>query len=420
MRPFDTRRWAGVAAVALVATGVGVLAEQPAAVLAGVVGIAYAAAARVGEAPAPSVDVRRTLSDPTPEPDDEVEVTVVVENAGETLYDLRLVDGVPPGLEVIGGSPRHATALGDGDSTSFSYTVRAARGAHEWGPVRAITRNLSGSWERESRKDVATVLRCTPSLDAGTELPLRGLTSRISGRVGTDLGGPGVEFHSERSYRHGDPAKRIDWKRLARTGDLATMEFRQERAASVVLLVDAREEAYLAPEPGSEHAVERGVDAAGRALTALLSGGDRVGVAALSPTECWLSPGTGRAHRRRAMELLADSPALAPTPPGDGFYVRPAYRRLRKRLPDHAQVILFSPACDDGLARLARRFDAYGHPVTLVSPDPTATGSAGATLATIERRNRLSRLRGAGIRVIDWGDEPLATAIAGARRGWRR
>jgi len=132
MRPFDTNRWTGIAAVALLGVGVGVLFERPAPVLAGVVGVAYAAAARAGEASGVEATVERTLSDGFPEPDDEVEVTVTVRNEGSALVDVRFVDGVPPGLEVVGGSPRHATALRRGEAASFSYTVRAARGEPEW------------------------------------------------------------------------------------------------------------------------------------------------------------------------------------------------------------------------------------------------------------------------------------------------
>lgn len=274
--------------------------------------------------------------------------------------------------------------------------------------------------ERESRHETETTLICIPELTTGAALPLRGLTTQYTGRIGTDLGGTGVEFHSERQYRSGDPARRIDWNRLARTGQLATKEFRQERAATVVLLVDARKEAYRAADEGGENAVERSVDAAGHAATALLESGDQVGLAALSPTDCWLPPGAGRDHRQRIRNLLAENPAFGSTPPDETLYPRSAFRVLRRRLPADAQVLLFSPACDDTITRLARRFDAYGHLVTLVSPDPTTDETAGMVLAAIERQNRLSQLRRSGIRVVDWGEDSLASAVADARQGWLR
>lgn len=421
MSAFDTGRWTGIGAITLLTTGLAVLFQRPALLLVGVVGVAYAAYARAGEAPDPALVVERTLSDPTPDVDDEVTVTVRVRNAGDaTLADLRLVDGVPPALAVTDGSPRLGTAIRPGKRATLRYAVTATRGEHEWEPIRVVTRNASGSRERavEVGPESATVLRCTPTLSATADLPLRGLTTQYVGRVSTSVGGTGLEFHSVRRYRAGDPRSRIDWNRFARTGELSTLQFREERAATVVLLVDARREAYVGPGEDAQNAVERGVDAAGRAFTALLDSGDRVGVAAFAPGDCWLPPGTGADHRVEARRLLATHPALAPTPTEGEFAPLHYLRRLRRRLPADAQVLLFSPVADDYLVTVARRLDAYGHLVTVVSPDPTVDDTTGHRLARVERRNRLSSLRRAGIRVVDWGEGSLAAALARAEGRW--
>jgi uncharacterized repeat protein (TIGR01451 family) len=417
---FDTNRWVGVGTVALLAVGVAVVfGRRPGLLLAAVVGIAYTAYARSGDAPVPDLQIARELSTDTPAVDDEVRVTVRVTNTGETtLPDLRLVDGVPPALSVTDGSPRHGTALRPGKQATFTYVVTAVRGNHEWEPTTAITRDASGSRERRSEVDCETSMRCLPLLDATADLPLRGLTTQYTGRIATDVGGTGLEFHSTREYKHGDPLKRIDWRRLARSGDLATLEFREERAATVVLLVDAREEAYLAGGDEEENAVERSVDAAGQAFSSLLESGDRVGVAALGPEECWLAPGAGNDHRARARELLATHPALSSTPSEGKFFPSIRLRRLLRRLPSDAQILLFSPLTDDYMVSVARRLDARGHLVTVVSPDPTADDTPGHQLARIERRTRTSRLRQAGIRVVDWQEGPLAPALTRAAVRW--
>lgn len=420
LRAFDTDRWLGLAGVTLLFVGLGIVLRQASLVLAGGVGIGYVVYAQYGEAPVATLHVERTLDDPTPEPGSEVRVTVTVRNTGDSsLADLRLVDGVPPALEVEEGPARLATALRPGASATFSYAVSATRGVHEWTPLRAVTRSPAGSRERETRYELATELRCAPELGTGADLPLRGLTTQYAGRVPTDVGGSGVEFYATREYRRGDPLKRIDWNRRARTGDLATLELREERAATVVLVIDAREDAYLAPDPQAENAVERGVDAAGQLFTALAQGGDRVGIASLAAGDCWLAPGAGSDHAIRARELLATHPSLAPLP-GDGlFYPSLWLRRLRRRLPSDAQVLLFSPLTDTYPTTVARRLDAYGHLVTIVSPDVTTNGTIGERVARLERANRIRALRGAGIRVVDWSDDPLATAVANARRAWQ-
>lgn len=419
MSPVDTNHWTGVGALTLLAVGLGAIVEQPPLLLAGVAAVGYAAWARTGEAPTPELAVERELSTTAPEPGDDVEVTVTVENVGDAaLPDLRLVDGVPPALAVTGHAARLGTALRPGKRATFSYTVTAVRGEHEWEPMRVFARNASGSREREIEVAAATTLRCLPELRATADLPLRGLTSPYAGRVATDVAGEGVEFHSTRDYRRGDPLTRVDWNRFARTGALSTLSFREERAATVVLLVDARTEAYRSVGEGEPNAVERSVDAASQSFSALLASGDRVGLAALAPAELWLPPGAGEDHRAAARELLATHPALSATPDDARFFPSIRLRRLRRRLPTDAQLIVFSPLADDYVVTLVRRLHATGHLVTTVSPDPTATGTVGQRLARVERGNRLSRLRSSGIRVLDWGDEPLAVALETAAARW--
>ncbi len=422
-----------MAGVALALVGIGIVLRRPGLVLVGAVGVGYGLYGRVGEAREATLDVTRTVSDDTPEPGDEVTVSVRARNVGEaSLPDLRLVDGVPPGLEVVDGPARIASALRPGAAAAFEYTVRASRGEHEWEAMRALTRDAAGSRERTTEIETPTRVVCTPELAAGGDLPLRGLTTRYHGRVPTDVGGSGVEFYATREYRRGDPIKRIDWNRRARTGELATLELREERAATVVLLIDTRESAYAATEPESDTAVEASVEAAGQAFTALLDGGDRVGIATLGPLDCWLPPGAGTAHAARGRETLATDPALAPTPSEGRFYRTLWFRRFRRRLPADAQVLLFTPLVDDVSASLARRIDAYGHLVTVLSPDVTADDTPGRRLIRFERRERLRELRSAGIRAVEWGDRvdrggreeraerSFPVAVAAATRRWSR
>jgi len=421
LRRSETGRWDGIAGVALaLVVGVGVVARQPGLVLTGAVGVGYAVYARIGEAPEATIEVERTVSDDTPAPGDDVVVTVRAHNVGDAaLPDLRLVDGVPPGLEVVDGPARIGTALRPGATAVFEYTVRASRGEHEWEPMRGITRDAAGSQERTTELAAPTRIVCTPELSAGGDLPLRGLTTKYHGRVPTDVGGAGVEFHATREYRRGDPVKRIDWNRRARTGELATLELREERAATVVLLIDARESAYAASEPDADTAVEASVEAAGQAFTALLDGGDRVGIATLGPRDCWLSPGAGTAHAARGRETLATDPALAPTPV-EGVLPVAVVPAVPPAASGRRAGALFTPLLDDSAASLARRIDAHGHLVTVLSPDVTAGDTPGTRLVAFERRERLRELRGAGIRTTEWGDRSFPVAVARATGRWSR
>lgn len=411
-----TGRWYGVGALGIIAAALGVLADSPGLLLVGGVGAALAGYVRLSAPPAVALELDRQLSESSPEPGDAVTVSLTVRNAGDALLpELRVVDGVPSGLAVVDGSPRLGTALRPDAAATVEYEVRAAAGEHRFRPTFVAVRDAAGAAERATRVEASGPdLSVAPEREEAT-VPLRGRTGRQAGTATASTGGAGVEFHAVREYRRGDPRARIDWSRLARTGEFSTVEFRRERAATVVVVVDARPAAALAPDAATPTAVERGVEAAGRIVAGLARGDHRVGLTALAADPPWLAPGTGRAHRARARDLLATSPALAdPTGPVD---LDAESRRLRARLRADAQVVLVSPACDDGVARLVRRLEATGHPVTLVSPDPTADGSPGRTLARLERDERLRALRRAGVPVLDWPPgESLAASLADA--GW--
>jgi len=416
-RRTDARR--SMVAAALGLAGVGVLTGQASLVLVSVIPVVLAAHAQAATFPDTDLVVERRVSTTTPDRDEEVSVTVTVTNEGDsTAPDLRFVDGVPTALTVADGSPRHATALRPGESTAFDYTVTADRGRHAFDPLYIVARDASGGAARHSEVPVATELECVPPVPTAATLPLRPSAAGITGETVTPEGGAGVAFHTIREYRRGDPLNRIDWHRAARTGDLSTVEYQRERSATVVVVLDAREEGYVAGDPHDRTVLERSIEAAGAVYEGRRLVGDRVGVAALSPTDCWLAPGTGSGHRARVRELLATHEALYPLPTDEPFFGVIALSRLRRRLPVDAQVVFCSPLVDDYAMRAARRLDASGTPVTVVSPDPTAGESTGQRMARVERSLRCSELRESGIPVVDWGEETFQATVANAVRRW--
>lgn len=415
----ETGHLRGVGVVALVAVGVGALYRQPAVLLAGVVGVGVAAAVRAATPPSPVLAVERTIRPARPEPGDRVDVTVTVRNEGDrTVPDLRLIDGVPPGVPVLDGSARTGAVLRPGASVTLSYAVEARRGEHTFEPLLAIARDVTGSYESLTRASEPTTLTCTERFDAPrAPLPLRRRTATASpGPIPTG-GGEGVEFHATREYRRGDPPSRIDWNRRARTGALATLTFREERAAKVALVIDARAPAYVASEPTAHHAVDRSVSAAGDLAVGLLDAGNRVGLAALAPTDCWLAPAAGSDHRVRLREMLNTHPAFGPTPPTEPVEPGQWVEWLQHRLSSSTQIFLCSPVADSPPVEIARALDARGHPVTVVSPDSTADRTPPQRLARAARRMRVDDLRRTGIPVVDWhGAESLAVALTRTER----
>lgn len=417
-----TGRWNGLTALALTAVGFGVLFGRSGLVLAGAALSGLGAHAVAGSSPSTAVRISRELTPAEPRPGKAVDVTVEVENVGDRLLaDFRVVDGVPPDLTVEDGSPRHGTALRPGATTTYTYTVRGIRGSHTFEDAFVVSRNVPGTLERVEERGVEGDRTVTYDVSAVLDLsvPLRKQASMDVGRVLTDTAGSGLEFHSIREYRSSDPLTRIDWSRAARGEDLATLQFREERSATVVLVIDARREAYVAPEADAPSAVDRSVLASAKLASALLAADDRVGLAALSPRRCWLAPGAGHTHLSRLQDALATDDAFGPSPPTLSYYRRINLPALRKRLSADSQLIVFSPLVDDEVVEVVRKLHAGGHPTTVISPDATTTGSPGQTLARLERRKRLSDLRRANVRVVDWdGEESLALALTNAGRRW--
>lgn len=411
-----TRRWRGVVALALAALAAGLLLDRPGVVLLAVVGVAFAVYPEVTTPPSPSLALERRLSVDSPSPGEDVEVTVTLTNTGGTpLYDVRVVDGVPPTLEVTDGSPRHGAVLRSEGSATYSYTVTAERGRHRFDPATVVVRDVTGEHEVESTVAAETEIDCTAP---GASSPLRRQTLASFGRLLSDHGGNGTEFHRTREYQRGDAMSRIDWKRYARTGEPTTVEFRETRAAAVVLLIDARATAYRSQED-DPHAVVYGVSAATQVAERLVGERNRVGVAGLGRSLAWVPPGTGRTHLDDVEALLATHETFASTPPRSETPAEVQFEELRERLPERTQVVLFSPLCDDDVVAGARTLDVHGHAVSVVSPTVTGTDTPARRLASVERRHRVTELRGAGIPVVEWDpDRPLAAAFEAADTRW--
>jgi uncharacterized repeat protein (TIGR01451 family) len=413
-----TNKWRGLTGLGLITLGIGALFKVPGLILVTGLLLGVAGYTRVLTPPEPELDVERSFDTEHPAPGETVAVTVTVRNDGDSIItDLRLVDDVPDRLAVESESPRHATALRPGESDTFEYDVLAVYGTHEFGRLHVATRDASG--HRERRETVTTpskTLDCEPGVLQG-EVPLHPASSGITGRVRSETAGSGQEFRSVREYRRGDPLRRVDWNRLARTGKLASLQFTEEQAATVVLVVDAREPAFKSPAPGSLSALDRSLAGVSQLFTTLDGDGDRVGLASIGADWLWIEPGSGPEHRSKIRNTLQNEPAFERRDSRGSFVARAYVRELRRRLPNDAQLVVFTPLLDDTASAVIQRLSGYGHDVTVFSSDVTRTETVGSTVARLKRNIRLANLRRKGLPVVDWSaDEPLESAAVRATR----
>jgi uncharacterized protein (DUF58 family) len=430
-----TDRYVALGAVLFLAA-TGLLFAEPTLLAAAAVPLAFVVYGAVSSlSRSPTVRVERSLTPEDPPPGSRVTVTLTVENPGESLLpDVRVVDDVPNELAVVEGSPRAACSLRGGESTTVEYAVVAKRGEYGFEDPTARLRSLSA--ERQATANVpaegVTTLDCT---GRAPQSPLPEAAQFRAGTLPTDRGGSGIEFHSVREYRHGDPLRRIDWRRYAKTGELGTVEFREERAVRIALLVDTRPVGRVIREPGYPTGVELSAYAVRRLHDSLTDAGHEVSVGAvgvdgggpgLGPVTdglAWATPddatadpvavldaamragdaeGGGRARRR--------SPVATD---GAGYRGRPSRAEaIVSRLRPNAHVVLATPLMDDWPLELARTLAVRGHEFTVVSPDLTGASTPGGTLVAAERSLRVRDVETAGGGVVDWDvDRPLGVAL---------
>jgi uncharacterized protein (DUF58 family) len=417
------RRYGGLAAATVLLVAVGVGTGTPTLLVAGVVPLAFVVQGALSTlAPLDGrVRIEREIRPEAPLPGQPVEVTLTATNVGESVVpDLRVRDGVPEELAVRDGDASTGAALRGGESTTATYTLTANRGRYAFEPVRLRASSVSGTVVDEATReaDGAAAFECR--IDA-EDVPLRRRTAAFTGSMATDTGGVGVEFHATRDYRAGDPVNRINWRRYAKTGELSTVEYREQRAARVAVLVDGRGPNHVAGEASRPTGATLCAYAATLAVRTLRDEGHHVGVGALGAADpitgrrpAWVPPDADAFATHAAAVCNA-----AATGAGDGVTdaVRADgagddRRELLGRLPASAQVIHCTPALDDAAVSTVESIRSRGHAVTVLSPSVTPLSVGGRVLA-LERAVRLDRMRGVGAAVVDWDrDEQLPMAVA--------
>ncbi|QSX00159.1 DUF58 domain-containing protein [Haloterrigena alkaliphila] len=404
--------------------------------------------------------LERSLAETRVRPGAPVTVTIAVTNETDrVLPDVRIVDEPPANVPVTDGAPAFATALQPGETVTREYELTPPRGEYAFGPLTVRARSLSATAvaTAEREPDGDTAFACETLLDA---FPFQDRTIQFVGQAPTDDGGSGIEFFSTREYRRGDPINRIDWHRYARTRDLTTVEYREERSVTIVFVIDDRRDAHRERPDGGPDSFDLTLYAASRGVVASLEDGNRTGLATLSGTD-WVDPGAGDGVRRRVEDALEDvsagggatnaagedrgtnaatgdrdtnaapddrvaDPTSAVTDggaaSGPGLGGSSLAADLERRLPNRAQVAFCAPLLDDAAVDLVETLRTRGRAVTVVSPNVTAgtersAPTPGARVAGLERANRIDALRGLGATVVDWDlAEPVSVALSRAFR----
>lgn len=404
-----TPRWhAAVLASLAFATG-GIFMGSQALILAGTIPLGYVgwAALSRGTDPTSSLRIARETSTRNPLPGEPVDVSLRIENVGSSpLTDVRIAEQVPEGLRIVDGTDRAGIALRAGEERTIEYRLRPKRGTHRFGDVLVRVRNLSAAAvaTAEIAPEGTQRLRCRVPVE---NVPIHRRTVGRVGTVPTDSGGAGLEFHSTREYRHGDPPRWIDWRRLARTNELGTIRYRRQEATTVVVVIDGRAAAQVVDVPGGADGVTLSVYAGVLIAGTLIDANHQVGLVGLGVRgddrdvyrgpPVYVPPRDSGVHAAR-IAGVCDTIAAREGGHGDGG----SADELDRLLPPGAQLLVVSPFLDAAMTEMTIELRRRGYDITALSPDLTGEEHVGARVLCYERAARMAGLRRFGVPVVSW------------------
>lgn len=302
----------------------------------------------------------------------------------------------------------------DAGRAQAAWTVRpAVWGRHRIGPVHVSCHSRGGTWSTavEARTERIDVYPRPPAVRSRLVPPE--LLRRIGEHAGR-AAGDGIEFAAVRGYVPGDRLRDVNWMVTSRRGVLHVNQRAAQRAADLVVMVDAFSEIG----PPGDTTLDAAVRGAAALATTYLRTGDRAGIVTLGGMLRWLGPAPGERQFYRIVEMVLGARFASD--------VTPDLDRIpRTALPPGALVVFFSPLLDKralgAVADLRERGFALVVVDVLRREPPGLARSRMSDLALriwrLDRTALRFRLDGAGIPVISWpADEELDAVMAPVRR----
>jgi uncharacterized protein (DUF58 family) len=386
--------------------------------------LVYLALAVYRSTPEPDLLCERVLETNTMRAGGLTAVTLTITNQGQYIEELLVEDRLPPALAVQEGDAHLLAPLRPGETLTLNYTLRGSRGTFILPAVQIDAGETFGLFRQQMRYDAPAQLAVIPNYQRLRHVTLRALrTLGFTGPLLSRQSGAGVDFFGVRQYQPGDPFRRVNWRAMARYGDVPyTTEFEQERITDVGLIVDTRENGLLTF--GTASLLEHEIEAAAALADTLLREGHRLGMLLYGYGQ-WIFPGYGKRQRERILR------ALAAAKPSDSQVFRSLNYLPTRLFPARSQIIFISPLLRGDEVMLLR-LRAFGYAVMVVTPDPIQFEAShlpaqkllplAQRLAHIERQLVLRRLRQGGITVINWPvdrslDEMVQAAVTRSPAG---
>jgi uncharacterized protein (DUF58 family) len=355
--------------------------------------------------PLMDVHLARTLDSERVQEGDVVEVSLALENRGESLDYVEVLDSLPPGAVVVEGRERFPLSLGRGQSTKVRYKLRFdRRGSFSFGELIVRWSDPTQMTVREQRLFAEGRIVVLPRIQDLRRCDLEPSTLKIqSGNISSASIGPGTEFFSLREYVPGDELRKVNWKATGKRDRMIVNDYESERSGDVVIVVDAR--TSISNQEVRQRMVDLEVDAAASLATYFLKQRNRVGMLVLGDTMEIVPLGYGRRHFYRAMDRLLV------TRPGNLRQANFLGTVLERYFPTSSMIIAITPMEDRRLTSSLVGMGGRGHDVFVLSLDTFPLERAQAQDKTVQevaelmhrlRRQDLLAELGRYCRAVDW------------------
>jgi uncharacterized protein (DUF58 family) len=325
-----------------------------------------------------------------------------------------VADLLPREFAIVRGTNHAVVSLEEGGTLQLAYTVRCAvKGDFVLGPVRARSLDSLGLTAEDASSPVTSRIVVAPAMEDLRRITIRPRRTRPwFGPVPSRRIGEGAEFWGVREYASGDEVRRINWRASARLDRLQTNEYEGERTGDVVVVLDARREAYVGTE--ADNPVEHGVRAALGIVGRVLAEKNRAGLIVQRRVLDVVRLASGRKQLYRILEHLLH------VAPGGEWPIAYVASAVSRHFPPGCLVVLITPLLDRGAFLAVMDLLARGYDVSIVSPSPLDVerrhrmeaeedGMAYRILA-MERANLLAQLRRVAP-VVEW-DPATSLALA--------
>ncbi|MDP6490052.1 MAG: DUF58 domain-containing protein, partial [Candidatus Poseidoniia archaeon] len=174
----------------------------------------------------PRVTIERTASSQNIFEEGELEISFRLRNRGLLGGFVEIYDEIPPQARLVRGSNYTLLYLKRQQEVSFTYVVQVPlRGHYHIGPVRLRVKDAFDLFYTERHEKTLEPFSVFPRIEALDSEILAGKNPKLyQGAMPIYSVGEGTQFYSLRDFLPGDSLRKVNWKAVARTGELMVNE----------------------------------------------------------------------------------------------------------------------------------------------------------------------------------------------------